>query len=380
VIYLDHNATTPLDERVLEEMLPWLQGNWGNPSSVHAPGRAARSALEQAREQVAALTSAHPSQVVFTSGGTEANNMAIKGVAGRMPAAHLAASAVEHASVQQPLASLGRVGMTVSSISVNEYGQLDMQALAEAMRQGARFVSVMWANNETGVINDIAAVAAAVRDAGGILHTDAVQALAKLPVDFADSGAHLMSVSAHKINGPKGVGALLWDKAVDMEPLLHGGGQEKGRRGGTENIAAIVGFGRAAGLALAEQQGRYQHSLALRQHLEHGLAAQLPEAVIFGAGAERLPNTVFLALPGLEGETLLLELDRLGLAVSSGAACGSGYSEPSHVLHAMGVPAELARCALRISFGAGNTVSDVDALIAALQQAARLQLKSAAAW
>lgn len=381
MIYLDHNATTPLDERVLEAMLPWLRGGWGNPSSVHALGRAARAALEQAREQVAALVGAHPSQVIFTSGGTEANNAALKGVAARLPAACLAASTVEHASVQQPLAALGRAGWTVATIPVTDQGQVTAQAVEAALREGARLVSVMWANNETGVVNDIGAIAAVVRTAGAVLHTDAVQALGKLPVDFAASGAHLMSVSAHKLNGPKGVGALLLDKAVDMEPLLHGGGQEKGRRGGTENLAGIVGFGRAAELAAAELAPRRKRLLDLRQRLERGLQEQVPQAVVFAAQAERLPNTVFLALPGIDGETLLLELDRLGLALSSGAACGSGYSEPSHVLRAMGVAADLARCAVRVSLGAGNTEQDVDTLIAALrQQAARLQTMAAMAW
>lgn len=382
MIYLDHNATTPLDERVLEAMLPWLKGGYGNPSSVHAPGRAAHAALAQAREQVAALAGAHPSQVVFTSGGTEANNAALKGVAARLPAAHLALSAVEHASVQQPAAALARAGWTALTIPVTDQGEVTAQAVSAALRSGVRLVSVMLANNETGVVNDIAAIAGVVRGAGALLHTDAVQGLGKLAVDFAGSGAHLMSLSAHKLNGPKGVGALLVDKVVDMEPLLHGGGQEKGRRGGTENLAGIVGFGRAAELALAELTTRNAHLNALRQHLEQRLAAEVPQAVVFGAAApRRLANTVFLALPGIEGETLLLELDRQGIALSSGAACGSGYSDPSHVLRAMGVTAELARCAVRVSLGAGNTEHDVDTLIAALRaQAARLQAMAATAW
>ena len=381
MIYLDHNATTPLDERVLEAMLPWLAGAYGNPSSGHALGRAAHAALEQAREQVAALAGAHPSQVIFTSGGTEANNAALKGVAARLPVSCLAVSAVEHASVQQPVAALVRSGWMATTIPVTDQGEVTAQAVSAALGDGTRLVSVMWANNETGVVNDIATIAAAVRAAGAVLHTDAVQALGKLPVDFAGSGAHLMSVSAHKLNGPKGVGALLVDKAVDVEPLLHGGGQEKGRRGGTENLAGIVGFGRAAELAQAELAARSSRMSALRQRLEQGLATQVPQAVVFAAQVERLPNTVFLALPGIDGETLLLELDRLGLALSSGAACGSGYSEPSHVLQAMGVTADIARCAVRVSLGVGNTEDEVDTLIAALRtQAARLQAMAATAW
>ncbi len=381
MIYLDHNATTPLDERVLEAMLPWLRGAYGNPSSVHAPGRAARAALEQAREQVAALACAHPSQVIFTSGGTEANNAALKGVTARMAASRLAVSAVEHASVQQPAAALRRLGWTVETIPVKNQGEVTAQAVTAALRADTCLVSVMMANNETGVVNDIASIAEVVRAAGAVLHTDAVQALGKLPVDFSASGAHLMSISAHKLYGPKGVGALLVDKAVELEPLLHGGGQEKSRRGGTENLAGIVGFGRAAELAQAELPARQERMSVLRQRLEQGLQAQLPQAVVFAAGAERLPNTAFLALPGIDGETLLLELDRQGIALSSGAACGSGYSEPSHVLQAMGVTAEIARCAVRVSFGAGNTEHDVDTLIAALRtQAARLQAMAVTAW
>jgi len=382
VIYLDHNATTSLDERVLEAMLPYLRGAFGNPSSAYAQGRTGRAALERAREQVAALVAAHPSQVVFTSGGTEANNTALKGVAHRRAPGRLLVSAVEHASVLAPAAALGRLGWNTDSIPVNDQGEVTAPAVRAALRPDTRLVSVMTANNETGVVNDIAAVADEVRAAGALLHTDAVQAAGKWPVDFAACGAHLMSISAHKIYGPKGCGALVVDKAVDMEPLLHGGGQEKGRRGGTENVAAIVGFGRAAELALAELDESSARLTALRRRLEQGLAAQVPQLRLFAADArQRLPNTLFLALPGLDGETLLLELDRLGMAVSGGAACGSAEHAPSHVLQAMGVAPEIARCAVRISLGRGNTQHDVDTLIAALQrQAARVEALQAMAW
>lgn len=382
MIYLDHNATTPLDERVLEAMLPYLRDDYGNPSSVHALGRRARTALDQARQQVAALVNAHPSQVVFTSGGTEANNAALKGLALRQPAARLALSAVEHASVQQPVLALRRLGWQQDVIATNHHGEVTAAAVRDALHADTRLVSVMWANNETGTVNDVAAIAEMVRAADTLLHTDAVQAVGKQVVDFAASGAHLMSISAHKLYGPKGVGALIVDKAVDLEPLLNGGGQEKGRRGGTENLPAIVGFGQAAELARTELAARQEQGARLRQRLEQALAERVPQAVIFGAGARaRLPNTVFFALPGIDGETLLLELDRQGLAVSSGAACGSGYSEPSHVLKAMGVAAEVARCAIRVSLGRRNTEQDVDTLVAALQQqAARLQSLAVAAW
>lgn len=382
MIYLDHNATTPLDERVLEAMLPYLQGDYGNPSSVYALGRKTRAALERAREQVAALVAAHPTQVVFTSGGTEANNSALKGVAQRQTPGRLLVSAVEHASVLAPAAALRRLGWGMDIIPANDQGEVTAAAVHAALRPDTRLVSVMMANNETGVVNDIAAVAAEVRAAGALLHSDAVQAAGKWPVDFAATGAHLMSISAHKIYGPKGCGALVADKAVDLEPLLHGGGQEKGRRGGTENVAAIVGFGEAAELALAEQKEYEARLTALRQRLERELAARVPQLRLFAVEApRRLPNTLFLALPGLDGETLLLELDRLGLAASGGAACGTAEHEPSHVLQAMGVAPEIARCAVRISLGRGNTEQDVDTLIAALQrQAARVEALQATAW
>lgn len=382
MIYLDHNATTPVDERVLEAMLPYLKGAYGNPSSVHLLGRAARAALDGARERVAALVGAHPSQVVFTSGGTEANNAALKGTALRFGRGGLAVSAVEHASVLEPSAALARRGWERTLIPANHHGEVTAKAVRCALRPDTRLVSVMTANNETGVVNDIPAIAAAVREAGVVLHTDAVQAAGKRHVEFVGSGAHLMSVSAHKIGGPKGVGALIVDKAQDLEPLLHGGGQEKGRRGGTENLAGIVGFGRAAELAVAELAARQARMSDLRARLEQGMATQLPQAVVFAAAApERLANTLFLALPGLDGEMLVLELDRLGFAVSSGAACGSGQSEPSYVLQAMGVEAELARCAVRVSVGPGNTADEVDGFVAALARlATRLQAPAASVW
>ena len=348
MVYADHNATTPLDERVLEAMLPWLRGHYGNPSSVHTPGREARAALDRAREQVAQLAGAHPSQVVFTSGGTEANNSALKGVAHRLPKGRIAISAVEHASVSAPAAALRRFGWQCDAIGVDERGICSVEALNQVFQDDTRLVSVMWANNETGAIQPVAALAKRCRELGILFHTDAVQAAGKLAVDFAASGAHLMSLSAHKLYGPKGIGALILDKALDMEPLLHGGGQEKGRRGGTENLPAIVGFGMAAELARVELDTRRRHLLDLRERLESRIARDLPQAVIFAEMAERLPNTVFLAVPGVEGQTLIMALDQQGIAVSSGSACGSEHTEPSGVLKAMGVDNDLALGAIRI--------------------------------
>lgn len=361
--YLDHNATSPLDERAREAMLPFL--DCGNPSSVHRVGRAARSAVESAREQVAAWLGVQPAQVVFTSGGTEANNLALWGVAQTTRPGRVLVSAVEHPSVLVPAMALQREGWEAQTIAVDDQGRVRPEVLADCLSENTRICSVMAANNETGVLQPVPELAALIRERGAVMHTDAVQWAGKLPLRFADTGAHLMSLSAHKLNGPKGVGALIVDKALDIQPLLRGGGQERGLRSGTENVAAIVGFGCAAELAANEQEGRREHAEDLRGYMISRLA-ELHGVEVLGANAERLPNTVMFALPGIDGETTLLHLDRLGIAVSSGSACHSGSSDPSHVLVAMGVARDLAFSAVRVSFGTGNTRTDVDELIAAL--------------
>lgn len=374
-MYLDHNATTPLDPAVLEAMLPYLQGRCGNPSSVHQAGRAARAAVDEAREQVAALVGVQPSQVIFTAGGTEANNLALKGIAlqsGREAA--LVVSAIEHPSVLQAAAHLQRQGWPLVQVAPDRDGVVQPEAVAAAMPAKTALVSVMLANNETGAIQDVAAIAALVRGRGALMHTDAVQALGKIPVHFPSLGVHLMSLSAHKIYGPQGVGALILDKRTGIEPLLHGGGHERKRRAGTENVAGIVGFGRAAQLAqerLAAEQARLTQ---LRERLIARLRAALPDAVVFAERAPRLPNTVALGVPGVDGETLLMSLDLLGIMVSSGSACASGSLEPSPVLLAMGVPRELARSAIRVSLGRENTAAEVDLFADVLRaQAERLR-------
>ncbi|MDE2089746.1 MAG: cysteine desulfurase [Gammaproteobacteria bacterium] len=366
-VYLDYNATTPLDPRVLEAMLPYLTSQRGNPSSVHRYGRAARQAIDNAREQVAALVRAHPSEVIFTSGGTEANNTALQGAAARLAPGRIAVSAVEHSSVLAAARALTARGWRLDTIAVDGECRVTLPALRARLKPDTRLVSVMMANNETGAVQDIAAIGRETRAAGAIMHTDAVQAAGKIALDFEACGAHLMSLSAHKLYGPQGVGALIVDKSVDLEPLLHGGGQEKNRRGGTENVAGIVGFGAAAELAVKEGAARAAVLRGLRDHLEASLRA-LPPVVIFAERIERLPNTVQLSVPGIDGETLLMALDRKGIAVSSGSACASGSVEPSHVLMAMGVERELARGAIRVSLGKENTRADVDAFISALRE------------
>jgi cysteine desulfurase len=364
-VYLDHNATAPLDARVLEAMLPYLTEQHGNPSSVHRYGRAARAAVDRARESVAELVNAHPTQVIFTGCGTEASNLAIKGFAALHEPGLVVIGATEHPSVTEPAASLKKNGWRVSVLPVDGQGRLIETETEALLKLRPTMVSVMWANNETGVIQDIPALAARVRANGGVMHTDAVQAAGKIEVDFSASGAHLMSLSAHKINGPKGVGALIADKSVELMPLLQGGGQEKGLRSGTENVAGIAGFGAAASLAKAQLADYGSRMLSLRERLESGLRA-LGDIEIFGAQANRLPNTVCFGTHGVDGETLLLNLDRAGIAISSGSACASSHREPSPVLHAMGVDAAVALSAIRVSFGAGNTEQDVDTFIAAL--------------
>ncbi|MEQ6342791.1 MAG: cysteine desulfurase [Gammaproteobacteria bacterium] len=374
-VYLDHNATTPLDPRVLEAMMPYLRDHHGNASSVHSYGRLARNAVDQAREQVAALVNAQSAQVVFTGCGTEANNLALKGVAARLAAGRVAVSAVEHASLLGPACALERQGWIIDTIAVDDQCRISLASLSEVLEDASsdvikaapQIVSVMMANNETGVIQDIPAISAQARRVGAIMHTDAVQAAGKIPVDFPASGAHLMSLSAHKLYGPKGVGALIVDKTLELEPLLHGGGHEMGRRGGTENVAGIVGFGAAAELALNELAVRSAHLYRLRDLLEAGLR-ELPGVVIFAERVERLPNTVLIGVPGIDGEALLMNLDRKGIAVSSGSACASGSGEPSHVLLAMGVDPDVARRVIRVSLGQGNTPEDVLRFTAVLRE------------
>lgn len=366
-VYLDHNATTPLSPAALEAMTPYLTQLHGNPSSRHRYGRLASHAVEQAREQVAALVGAHPSQVIFTSGGTEANNLALKGAAAWLPPAGIAVSAVEHPSVLEPVKGLAGKGWRTLMLAVDAEGRVAVETLNETLKADTtRLVSVMYANNETGVIQDVAGLSECARRQGAVMHTDAVQAAGKLKLDFAATGAHLMSLSAHKLYGPKGVGALVVDKSIDLAPQLQGGGQERGLRAGTENVAGIVGFGAAAEQALADLQTGPARLAGMRDRLQQALT-ELTGVVIFAAHAERLPNTLFFGVHGIDGEMLLLQLDQLGLAVASGSACSSDKVEPSHVLTAMGVEAQLARSAIRVSLGRGNSEADIDRLVKGLQ-------------
>lgn len=366
--YFDHNATTPVDERVIEAMLPYFRGRYGNPSSLHRLGRLSRQAVELAREQVAGLVDAHPGQVIFTSGGTESNNLALRGPnVGRV-----VISAVEHASVMMPARFLESVGHELHVAAVDPLGRLDRVLLEAYLHDAGKkrpsaiqgVLSVMLANNETGVLQDVHAIAGLAREHGYLVHSDAVQAAGRVPVRWPALGVHMMTLSAHKLYGPKGVGALIVDKSVELTPQMLGGGHESGYRAGTENLASIVGFGAAAELAQGLLERRREHLAGLRSCLERQMAT-LP-VVTYSADAERLPNTVCFSVPGIDGETLVMQLDRAGFAVSSGSACDSGGRTPSHVLLAMGVPAELAGCAIRVSLGDDNTMEDIDDFVGAL--------------
>jgi cysteine desulfurase len=367
-VYFDHNATTPLDPAVLEAMLPYLFRQFGNASSRHEYGRAARRAIDEARAKVAVAVGAHDTEVVFTSGGSEANNLFVKGAAACLRPGLLAVSAIEHPCVIKPAEQLARRGWLLHKLAVDAEGRIDAEKYRAVLAQGPKLVSVMLANNETGVLQDIATLAAQAKAAGACFHTDAVQALGKLPLDFRRlnaAGVQAMTLSSHKIGGPKGAAALVLDKRVELEPLIAGGGHERGLRSGTENVAAIVGFGVACELSVQRLAEAAPRLVALRGCLEHGLVGM--GATLFGAGAERLPNTVYFALPDLDGETLVGQLDRDGFAVASGAACSSANPEPSHVLQAMGVATELARGAVRISLGAANTLPQVEDFLQTLQ-------------
>jgi cysteine desulfurase len=359
--YLDWNATAPLRGEARAAALAALEVN-GNPSSVHGEGRAARRLVEQAREQVAALVGAEPRNVVFTSGGTEANMLALVPTE---PRQRLLASAIEHPSV---LAGGRFPAGSVERLPVSGDGQIDLAALEQRLAAlgSPVLVSIMAANNETGVIQPVAQAARLVHSAGGLLHVDAVQAASRIGWDISAMGADLVTLSAHKIGGPKGVGALIGRTGLDaVKSLITGGGQERGARAGTENVPGIAGFGAAVAAARAALAAEAACMAALRDRLESGLKAASPEVVIFGIEAERLPNTTLFAVPGMKAETAVIAFDLEGVAVSAGAACSSGKVQASHVLAAMGVPPQLARAAVRVSLGPTTTESDVDRFIEA---------------
>ncbi len=370
-IYLDNNATTALNQQVLDVMLPFMRRVCGNPSSLHRFGRLQRDAIEQAREQVAKLAGAQADQVIFTSGGTESNNLILRGLSAcagwvqkRKPVKRIAVSTIEHMSVLKPAQALFD---KVDYIAVDAQGYVNQQNLEQVLDTDTGLVSVMTANNETGVIQSLVPLINCCRQRGILFHTDATQAAGKIALNFIADGIHAMTLSAHKIYGPAGVGALIVDQTVPLNAIQFGGSQEKSQRAGTENVAAIAGFGKAAEMASEGLLQRQTHTRQLCILLEQGLK-KIPAVTIFAEQADRLPNTVQFAVAGFEGESLLMQLDRKAIAVSSGSACSSGKTQPSHVLQAMHIPDDIALAAIRVSFGENNTVAEVETLLNVLHE------------
>ena len=371
MIYLDNNATTPVDPRVREAMLAFLGEKFGNPSSPHAAGRAAREAIAMARGQVAALLGASEEAVIFTGGGTESITTAIRGALAAQPGKrHIVTSSIEHSATKNLCEQLGREGYEVTWLRVDAGGRPDPAEFAAALRADTAVVSVIWANNETGVLFPVEEMARLADERRIVFHVDAVQAAGKIPIDLARVPLHLLSLAAHKFHGPKGVGALFVRPGLGLPPLLRGGGQESGRRAGTENVPGIVGLGVAAELAAAALPLEMPRVAALRDDFEAGVRARFPEARFHGDPSHRLPNTTNFALPGRDAQGLLAGLDRLGVACSIGSACTSGEVDASHVLRAMGVGDDEARSSLRFSFSRMNTADEVPSALVALEQAA----------
>jgi cysteine desulfurase len=366
-VYLDHNATTPLHPKAREAMLPWLGERHGNPSSIHAFGQAARNAVEEARERVAALIGGRPPEVVFTASGTEGNNAVIFGEFRRAaPPGHLVISAIEHPSIREAAARLEREGVAVSRVSPGAGGVVPAYSVVDALRPDTRLVCLMLANNELGTVQPVAEVAAACYARGIPVLCDAVQAVGKIPVDVEALGVDWLVVGAHKFHGPLGAAAVWVRKGRELEGLLVGGSQERRRRASTENVPALAGFGAAAEAARTELPERQAHLAGLRDRFEALLPELVPGAIVHCAGSPRLPNTSHVAFPGVEGESLLIRLDLAGFAVSTGSACSSGTVEPSRTLLAMGLSRDEALSSLRVSFGMTNRPEEVDAFLDAL--------------
>ena len=363
--YFDHAATTPVDPQVFEAMLPYFAERYGNPSELHRLGREARAAVEEARAKVAASLGAGEKEVVFTSGGTEADNLALFGYLGRFQPGHLIVSAVEHPAVMEAARALNRAGWAVDFAPVDAHGVVDLDAYEQAFRGDTRLASVMYANNVVGTVQPVAELARIAHEKGAAFHTDAVQAVGSLPIDVGELGVDLLSLSAHKFYGPKGAGALYVKRGTRVQPILHGGGHERRLRSGTENVPGVVGMGVAMTLA-AGLLPRVRPRLAiLRDRLARGLVERIPEVTYLGHPTERLPGNVAFTVRYVEGESMLLQLDAAGFMVSSGSACASGSLEPSHVVLAMGLGAEEAHGSMRVSLGRENTDEEVDAFLEA---------------
>ena len=365
-VYFDHNATTPVDPAVAERMTRVLIDEFGNASSIHHFGQRAKAILDEARTAVADLIKADPSEVVFTSGGTESDNFAIRGVAEALEAGgrrHLVASSIEHEAVLNTFKALARRGWTTTLLPVDASGVVAPAALEAALTDKTALVSVMHANNEIGTIQPIAELARIAHARGALFHTDAVQSVAKMPVDVKTLGVDLLSLSAHKFNGPKGAGALWIKRGTRIAAILTGGKHERNRRAGTENVAGIAGLGAASILAAGKLTAESARLATLRDRLERDVLARVSQTAVNGARDRRVPNTTNISFDGVEAESLLIALDLEGIAVSTGSACSSGTLEPSHVLRAMGLPSHRTQNSIRLSLGAGNTDGEVDYLL-----------------
>jgi len=375
-VYLDNNATTPVLPEVFEAMRPYFSERFGNASSIHHHGQETRAAVEDARESVADLLGCSASEIVFTSGGTESDNLAIAGwvAAGD----HVITSSIEHHAVLHACKHLEKIGCEVTILPVDGRGLIDPGDVRRALRPNTKLISVMMANNETGVLQPVGEIGKIAAEARILFHTDAVQAAAKVPIDVRQIGCDALSVSGHKIHAPQGVGALYVKKGTRIQPLFHGGRHERSRRAGTENVPGIVGLGKAAQMANAAfDRGDDKKMFAMRDRLEQGILAQVDEAGVNGAGATRVPNTTNIHFDHIEGESLVIALDLKGLAVSTGAACSSGAIEPSHVLIAMGLRPDQARASIRFSLGKQTTDADIDFALALVPETvARLRALS----
>jgi cysteine desulfurase len=366
MVYLDHSATTPVDPRVFEAIQPYLTESYGNPSSIYRAGQDVRKAVEDAREMVANLLGAKPKEIIFTSGGTESDNTAIKGVALNRGSGHIITSAIEHPAVLKVVAWLEKQGFDATYVGVGSDGVVDPDDVRKAIRPDTLIVSVMHANNEVGTVQPVEEVAAVAHEKGVLFHTDAVQTAGKLPIDVVKMGIDLLSLSAHKIYGPKGIGALYVKKGTKFDPCVHGGHQEWGKRGGTENVAGIVGLGKAAEIATGEMKADAVRIGKLRDRLEKGLEGRISDLLFNGHREKRLYSISNICVKYVEGEAMLLRLDFHGIAASSGSACTSGSLEPSHVLLAMGISAEIAHGSLRFSLGRVNSEEDIEKVVETL--------------
>ncbi|MFZ5571512.1 MAG: cysteine desulfurase NifS [Thermodesulfobacteriota bacterium] len=364
VIYTDNNATTRVDELVLEAMLPYLRDYYGNPSSMHTFGGQVAREIANARARTAALLNARPEEILFTSCGTESDSTAIRAaIASNPEKRHIVTTRVEHPAIKNLCEHLAKNGYRITFVPVDRNGALDLDTLHKSLSNDTAIVSVMWANNETGVIFPVEEIAAEVRERGIVFHSDAVQAVGKIPIDLGKLDIDMLSLSGHKIHAPKGIGALYIRKGTKFSPFLIGGHQESGRRGGTENVAAIVGLGKACELAGARMADENTRVRELRDRLENSLLKKIDHAFVNGAGQQRLPNTTSIAFEYVEGEAILLMMNEYGICASSGSACTSGSLEPSHVLRAMGVPFTAAHGSIRFSLSIYNTAEEIDIIV-----------------